>query len=120
MTDSKNNLVINGVNISSINTDYNNEFTNNVMGLLLKDGNYLEYVRNQTFNLCRIAILQNWNSLRFVRNQTHELCSIAISENPHAIQYVKDLTIQLCVDALRKDESVICYLKDYIKNYKKI
>ena len=117
------NFFINGCIISSISKkNYEIDVLyeqKNVIKLLENDGTYLEFVRNQTEALCKIAILQNWSALKFVKDQTHDLCVMAININPHSIQYIKKLNIHYCVDALRKDESVVCYIKDYLYNYGK-
>ena len=37
-----------------------------------KDGNILQYVKNQTLELCVEAVKNNEHSIRFVKNQTPE------------------------------------------------
>ena len=60
----------------------------NIIELLKKDGLYLEYVKFQTDDLCKIAINQNWKAIKYVKNQTQELCSLAISINANAVNYI--------------------------------
>ena len=55
---------------------------------ILEDGLALQFVNNQTEELCKIAVQQNWEALQFVKNQTKELCNIALAQCEEAEIYV--------------------------------
>ena len=44
---------------------------------ILEDGLALQFVNNQTEELCKIAVQQNGHALEFVNNQSEELCKLA-------------------------------------------
>jgi hypothetical protein len=46
-----------------------------------KYGNALEYVKEQTHEICLAAIKNHEYALKFVKEQTHELCMIAVKQN---------------------------------------
>ena len=41
------------------------------------NGLMLRHVKNQTPELCALAVQQNGNALKFVKNQTPEICALA-------------------------------------------
>jgi hypothetical protein len=82
------NYIYKGYEIVSNFKPKENYLQKNIIELLEKDGLYLEYIRFQTDNLCKIAINQNWKAIKYVKNQTQELCSLAISINANAVNYI--------------------------------
>lgn len=64
--------------------------------ILQDDYNALEYIKNQTKDICREAIKQNGLALQYIKKQTKKLCVSAIKQNGLALQYVKpDIYIYL-------------------------
>lgn len=57
---------------------------------LQRNGLELQYVENQTLELCLIAVKNKGTSLRFVKNKTLELCQEAVLNDPKAIKYVEE------------------------------
>jgi hypothetical protein len=53
--------------------------------MVKKNGFNLQYIKNQTLELCKIAVEQDGLSLMYIQNQTLELCKIAVKENGLAI-----------------------------------
>jgi hypothetical protein len=47
-----------------------------------------------------------------VKNQTTELCEMAIIQYVYTLEHVKDQTIELCEMAVRKDKDVSIYIRD--------
>lgn len=41
----------------------------------------IKYIKNPSYNLCKIAIENNFKVLEYIENQTKELCSIALKQN---------------------------------------
>ena len=67
-----------------------------------QNGRALEYVNNQTYEICKLAVKQNGSSLRYVflEYRTDELCKIAVQSNGNALQYVENQTREICILAL--------------------
>ena len=55
-----------------------------------QDGYALQYVKEQTYELCLAAVKQEGRALHFVKEQTYELCLEAVKQNGWAFQFVKD------------------------------
>lgn len=71
------------------------------IALLTADGNNLWCIREQTPELCLVAVQKDGRALRYVRNQTPELCLAAITSRCDAIMYVHEQTPELCDLALQ-------------------
>ena len=52
------------------------------------DGNNLEWVINQTPELCMMAVMKNGLALKYVRNVTPELNMAAVKQNGLAINII--------------------------------
>jgi ankyrin repeat protein len=82
------------------------------LGLVRKNGLYLEYVKNKTPEIMLAAVLKNGNALKFVEHQTRELELAAISENAYAIVHVNNQTEETCLAAARKNGHSLIYIKN--------
>ena len=58
-------------------------------------GGALQYVHNQTDELCRLAVQQYGGALQYIHSQTEELCRLAVQQNESVSQYVADEFIHL-------------------------
>ena len=58
--------------------------------IVQQDGLALQYVEEQTEELCRLAFQKHGYALKFVKEQTEELCRLAVQQNGCALQYVKE------------------------------
>jgi hypothetical protein len=47
-----------------------------------KDGMILEFIENQTMEICLAAVNQNGWALTFVKKQTLEICMVAVLRGP--------------------------------------
>lgn len=56
----------------------------------------LQYVENQSTDICESAIRCDPMAIRHVKNQTEEMCRYSIQKNPNAIFHVRNKTIELC------------------------
>ena len=89
--------------------------------IISRNGLELEFVTEQTEELCEKAIIQNICSYVFIRdndirkklqkiviekdnslfeyieNQTEELCLIAVTNDPYALKFVKKQTKEICL-----------------------
>jgi hypothetical protein len=81
------------------------------MMAVLKNGLLLEYVHNQLSTICLSAVRQNGNALQFVKNQTEEICKIAIKNTSSALQFVKNQTEEICLIAVTKNGNSLEYVQ---------
>ena len=72
-----------------------------------ENGLALEYVQNQTPEICMEAVKQNGWALQFVKNQTPELCMTAVKENGFALEFVKNQTPEIIAAAIEQDPGAI-------------
>ena len=52
------------------------------------DGLNLQYINNQTEEICLAAVKQNGYALEFIKNQTEEICLAAIKRDADALKFV--------------------------------
>lgn len=64
-----------------------------------------EYIKNQTEELCVLAVQRNGLLLRYVKEQTKEICKLAILQNYRALQYVKNPTDDMYDTTVYDDNS---------------
>ncbi len=106
-----------------INDFYNSQ--SNIIDVLNKNGEMLFFVKEQTDELCRIAILNSGFNIKYVKKQTYELCKLAIEKISYAFTYInKELqTTELCILALNhnhkvfKDPLNIQYVREDLLTY---
>ena len=55
----------------------------------------LKFVKKQTVDICLAAVQHNGSCLRFVHNQTKEICSAAVQNNNKAMRFVCDSEMAL-------------------------
>mgnify|MGYP000450382836 CR=1 FL=1 len=73
------------------------------LAAVIKDGCELQFVKNQTENICIIAICQNYVALKYVRNQTERICWLAINSNPKTLLYIREQTESYCLQAVKNN-----------------
>lgn len=77
-----------------------------------QDGCALEYVTDQTPELCLAAVPQNGRALCYVTDPTPEICLAAVQQNGCALEYVTDQTPEICLAAVRKNGYALQYVTD--------
>lgn len=65
-------------------------------------GMYLSYIDNPTEEVCRLAVKQDGLALQFVKKQTDEICALAVQQTGQALSYVKNQTEGICKLAVAK------------------
>ena len=60
------------------------------MAAVKQNGYSLQYVKEQTPEICMAAVKQNGYSLQYVKEQTPEICMAAVKQNGDSLQYVKE------------------------------
>jgi hypothetical protein len=77
-----------------------------------KDGYFLQYIDEQTKEICLEAVKENGYALQYVKEQTPEICLAAVKQHGWALQYVKEQTPELCLAAVRENGHALCYVKE--------
>ena len=72
----------------------------------------LEYVRNQTHEICKRAVTVNGLSLQYVIDKTDDICLKALRQNGLSLKYIKDPTEEMCITAVTQNPNAINYIKD--------
>ncbi|MEF9923017.1 MAG: DUF4116 domain-containing protein, partial [Muribaculaceae bacterium] len=49
-------------------------------------------------------------ALQYVKDQTLEICIEAMKSNGYALQYVKDQTLEICIEAMKNDDGALQYV----------
>jgi hypothetical protein len=64
-------------------------------------GRTLQYVKNQTPDICLYALKRDGLVLEFVTiEQTIDMCLVAVVNNPFALEFVKNKTTEICLTAV--------------------
>ncbi|HIE5541058.1 TPA: DUF4116 domain-containing protein, partial [Clostridioides difficile] len=80
----------------------------------------LQFVKEQTPEICILAVKQNGLALYWVKKQTEEICIKSVMQNGMALQYVVEKTKEICMRALKQNKHAIKYVKekgDYLKEF---
>ena len=73
---------------------------------------YLQFIDNQTTELCLAAVKNDGRALEFVKEQTLDICLAAVANEPLALQFVKEQTPEICLAAIKTDALAIQFVKD--------
>lgn len=70
----------------------------------------IQYVREQTEELCKLAVQIYPYTIKYVKDQTEELCKLAVENNGYAIEYVREQTPELCKIAVEEEPYALEYV----------
>ena len=79
-----------------------------------EDGLALQFVKEQTPELCLAAVKQNGYALRIVREQTPEICLAAVKQNGYALRIVREQTPEICLAAVKQNGDALQYVNSKI------
>ena len=82
------------------------------MAAVQQDGMALQYVEEQTLEICMAAVQQDGRALQCVEEQTLEICMDAVQENGLALEYVKEQTPEICLAAVQQNGHALKYVKE--------
>ena len=83
-----------------------------------KDGWALQFVKEQTEEICLAAVEQYGWALKYVKEQTSEICLAAVQQNGWALEHVKEQTPEICLAAVKQNSDALKYVKEQtIENY---
>ena len=55
-------------------------------------------------------VKENWYALQYVKEQTEEMCIEAVKQNWYVLQYVKEQTEEICIEAVKEDWDALRYV----------
>ena len=82
--------------------------SNQSLEAVQKDGWALEYVKEQTPEICLAAVRQNVWALNWVKEQTPEICLVAVQQCGLALMSIKEQTPEICLAAIQQDIRLVC------------
>jgi hypothetical protein len=97
----------------------NGNFNCTVERILRGNGLELEFLENQTKELCKIAVNQNIYSFVFIKDKNikMELLENLLEKNGMLLQFIKNKTSNLCEAALKNDVMALQYIDENPENY---
>ena len=72
-----------------------------------QNGCALGFVKNQTPELCILAVQQTGWALKYVKKQTDSICKEAVKKSGRALQYVENQTNEICKLAVQCDGNAL-------------
>ena len=101
------------IELNYVHLQYVKEQTDDICILAVKrDGSALKYVHKQTEDICKLAVQGNGFMLKYVKEQTNDICTIAVRQYCHALEFVKLQTPELCKLAIQGNGSALQYVKE--------
>ena len=58
------------------------------------------------------AVKQNGYALQYIKDQTEEMCLAAVKEDGYALKFVKEQTEEMCLAAVKQNGYALCYIKN--------
>jgi hypothetical protein len=71
------------------------------MFLVVNNGMILQRIKNQTEDICLLAVKECGLALEFVEHKTKKIISTALHQNGLALEFVVDQTERQCIKAIR-------------------
>jgi DNA-binding XRE family transcriptional regulator len=78
---------------------------------IYNDWRLLQYVKNQTLEMCEIAISKSWQAIKYVKNQTPKLCEMVAKKNWRSLEFIKKQTPEICKNAFENDWHSIQFIQ---------
>jgi hypothetical protein len=86
----------------------------------IKSGDlHISKIKNPTHEMCMAAIIHA-NScnkrgfvLKYIKNQTEDMCKIAVQKNGFNLEYVRNPTVEVCIIAIKTDNASIHFVKTF-------
>ncbi len=75
----------------------------------------LEYVHDQTYDLCLQCVLTNSFTLQYIKNQTQDICLETLKFDGLAIKYIRKQNLELCKQAVKTNGLALKYVQDEYK-----
>jgi hypothetical protein len=85
---------------------------NLMIAYLEENPSALQYIKDQTPEMCLSAVKRFGFALSHVKDQTDEICLAAVEQTGYALQLVKNQTEEICLAAVKNDKSSLQYVRD--------
>ncbi len=72
----------------------------------------LQFIENQTEEICLISVKKNGLSIKFIENQTEKICFQAVEQTGLALQYIKNQTYDICIKSVEQNGLALEYVED--------
>lgn len=84
------------------------------LDIIRKNGMMIQYVKEQTEELCIEAIKQNWRSITLIKHLTENICLEAVKQEPMAIEKIPNIyrSQLVCREALVRKPIIFSLLTD--------
>jgi len=83
--------------------------------MLQNDATVLQFIKDQTEDMCISAVRRRGGLLKFVKNQTNEICKYAVCQNGLALIFVNEQTEELCKLAVHQTCEALNYVQKQFK-----
>jgi hypothetical protein len=87
----------------------------NLKNVIAKYPNQLEYVKNQTRDICQLAVSIDPFAIQHVTDQSEELCLLAVQQNGMSLRYILHPTPLICLEAITNNKNAFIYA-DIVSN----
>lgn len=67
-------------------------------------------IKDQTEDLCLLAVRQQGTAIRHIHNQTPKICLAAIKQNPLVLGFIKNKSYSVCIANLMRTPHALYYL----------
>lgn len=84
---------------------------NSLTDILKINGLAIQYIQNQTPELCLLAVNNNGLAIQYIQNKTPELCLLAVKNNGLAIKFIENQTEEICIEAVKHDGTLLKFVK---------
>jgi len=81
------------------------------MAVVCQKGNFLEHVKKQNLDICKIAIEKNIKQFKNCQYQDEEMCIQAVKTDGMLLELVKEQTEEICIEAVKQNYNAIKFVK---------
>ena len=78
----------------------------------MKYENFIKEIEEKNPHLKKVK--ENGLTLEFIEEQTEEMCIMAVKENGLVLQYVKNQTEEICLEAVKQNQEALQYVNKKI------
>lgn len=95
-------------------TDFSDIGDNCWINMIPKNAGALKFVKNQTKDICELAVQKNGTSIEYVKEEflTEDICIMAVKNNYLALAYISKQTDEMCRLAVQQNSSALYYVKN--------
>jgi hypothetical protein len=99
-------------NAKFVSINMNNEKKYKSDKIILSDIQRLDNMLSSDPVITLKAVKHNGYALQYVKEQTKDICIEAVKQNGFALQYVKEQSADICIEAVKQNGMALCYVKE--------